>query len=158
MTSAEYLVSSYDIWTGCVSLVSAVISFSADFGFVFFLMIRRPPRSTRTDTLFPYTTLFRSDGAAHRDGRGPGRADDAAPGRRGRRGGGNGLHVLRSEEHTSELQSLMRISYAVFCLKKKITRLKTSRPAQQLRPTSTTQHNSSTHNKKPQSHTAMLYD
>src|SRR3546814_6695792 len=82
-------------------------------------MIRRPPRSTRTDTLFPYTTLFRSSGgrtappthkfvrcnivtfvmlchipAAHRTN-------------------------LRSEEHTSELQSLMRISYAVFCLKKK---------------------------------------
>src|SRR3546814_2593644 len=98
-------------------------------------MIRRPPRSTRTDTLFPYTTLFRSEGGAHDLGR----VDDA------------GLHqiavlalggveapvgllalqhladdhrtigtgVLRSEEHTSELQSLMRISYAVFCLKKK---------------------------------------
>src|SRR3546814_16036595 len=84
----------------------------------FFLMIRRPPRSTRTDTLFPYTTLFRSPGMAF------------------------GLFVpivpetilksaevpdfrqvmticTRSEEHTSELQSLMRISYAVFCLKKK---------------------------------------
>src|SRR3546814_10859021 len=76
-------------------------------------MIRRPPRSTRTDTLFPYTTLFRSGGC-------------------GRGGGGRrGLCLLaedrvldlaenaRSEEHTSELQSLMRISYAVFCLKKK---------------------------------------
>src|SRR3546814_8766070 len=76
-------------------------------------MIRRPPRSTRTDTLFPYTTLFRSQGrAAHAD-------DDAHGGRsvagHGRRQGG------RSEEHTSELQSLMRISYAVFCLKKKHT-------------------------------------
>src|SRR3546814_8158876 len=75
----------------------------------FFLMIRRPPRSTRTDTLFPYTTLFRSPPAA--------RAGDdevcpvAAP-RHGQAG-------RRSEEHTSELQSLMRISYAVFCLKKK---------------------------------------
>src|SRR3546814_1041005 len=85
-------------------------------------MIRRPPRSTRTDTLFPYTTLFRSAGAllprqgqlslarhaAYRRGRsgGPPRA---------RRAPGGG----RSEEHTSELQSLMRISYAVFCLKKK---------------------------------------
>src|SRR3546814_3760021 len=87
-------------------------------------MIRRPPRSTRTDTLFPYTTLFRSrhdrirkfpeEGScanAHRyavpldqlDRLRGGRADQA-----------------RSEEHTSELQSLMRISYAVFCLKKKI--------------------------------------
>src|SRR3546814_8934517 len=72
-------------------------------------MIRRPPRSTRTDTLFPYTTLFRSrrvvaeagvvEVAAH---------DYDASGK-----------PVRSEEHTSELQSLMRISYAVFCLKKK---------------------------------------
>src|SRR3546814_10746568 len=105
-------------------------------------MIRRPPRSTRTDTLFPYTTLFRSRL----------RADDRLPGpARGRRHvrlrpralqlqprvahalfGHERLRPLhrplavvprvlgRSEEHTSELQSLMRISYAVFCLKKKI--------------------------------------
>src|SRR3546814_3032302 len=91
----------------------------------FFLMIRRPPRSTRTDTLFPYTTLFRSrlqpigdigqrryaSGflviAVHHLPRRPARAGQAE-------------HVInRSEEHTSELQSLMRISYAVFCLKKK---------------------------------------
>src|SRR3546814_1002414 len=77
-----------------------------------FLMIRRPPRSTRTDTLFPYTTLFRSDpyppdaGAIWRPPAGRGAA------------GAVGLDA-RSEEHTSELQSLMRISYAVFCLKKK---------------------------------------
>src|SRR3546814_3499587 len=83
---------------------------------LFFLMIRRPPRSTRTDTLFPYTTLFRSNrkrwrrqppsrsGAACNDRR----SWDFQPCRYG-----------RSEEHTSELQSLMRISYAVFCLKKK---------------------------------------
>src|SRR3546814_13086236 len=74
----------------------------------FFLMIRRPPRSTRTDTLFPYTTLFRS----------PKKSSSART-----------VALLvpwdvtlpdtRSEEHTSELQSLMRISYAVFCLKKK---------------------------------------
>src|SRR3546814_2651393 len=111
---------------------------------VFFLMIRRPPGSTRTDTLFPYTTLFRSvPGAA---GKGQSdrsavralrytlkdrgylamagrlstrlsypRRNSATPKRkrpRSRKGG-------RSEEHTSELQSLMRISYAVFCLKKK---------------------------------------
>src|SRR3546814_7009679 len=88
--------------------------------FVFFLMIRRPPRSTRTDTLFPYTTLFRSPFAVR-----PRRQDNpvvgpvdhrlahrSAPGR-------NILTPRRSEEHTSELQSLMRISYAVFCLKKK---------------------------------------
>src|SRR3546814_1089333 len=86
----------------------------------FFLMIRRPPRSTRTDTLFPYTTLFRS----HREAvpRHPGRTLSpvdraaAAPAGRAR---GLGPHRGRSEEHTSELQSLMRISYAVFCLKKK---------------------------------------
>src|SRR3546814_6317320 len=89
-------------------------------------MIRRPPRSTRTDTLFPYTTLFRSPvrrryPASVLCGRPPSRP----PGRRHRRRD-RALDVLsprpvacRSEEHTSELQSLMRISYAVFCLKKK---------------------------------------
>src|SRR3546814_4699224 len=82
-------------------------------------MIRRPPRSTRTDTLFPYTTLFRSlrlDGAT--GGRvvaGGGQPDRAVAGNRDDRLD----RPLRSEEHTSELQSLMRISYAVFCLKKK---------------------------------------
>src|SRR3546814_5864790 len=107
-------------------------------------MIRQPPRSTRTDTLFPYTTLFRSDAGD------PGRADRGASARH-RRAGSSGLPQLlyrsrdhrglrpshgttgsldrpgcadrslfpRSEEHTSELQSLMRISYAVFCLKNK---------------------------------------
>src|SRR3546814_5027601 len=112
-------------------------------------MIRRPPRSTRTDTLFPYTTLFRSYRArarnlyarGRRKGRfsrrsrdAPDRPRHAAPRRirpYGRRlGGGDGgarsespcIAGHRSEEHTSELQSLMRISYAVFCLKKqKIT-------------------------------------
>src|SRR3546814_4931791 len=93
-------------------------------------MIRRPPRSTRTDTLFPYTTLFRSwrarpvpaghalfdlgGGRLHRPVRHCGlewtRHGDIDSGTDGPR---------RSEEHTSELQSLMRISYAVFCLKKK---------------------------------------
>src|SRR3546814_17711316 len=81
----------------------------------FFLMIRRPPRSTRTDTLFPYTTLFRSrrcrkTGAQRRRG-GRSRPCQWPPIRR-----------TRSEEHTSELQSLMRISYAVFCLNKKTRR------------------------------------
>src|SRR3546814_3051953 len=83
-------------------------------------MIRRPPRSTRTDTLFPYATLFRSL-AGEIEGRGRGEDELAylrdAPEYR------NYLLVERdngrSEEHTSELQSLMRISYAVFCLKKK---------------------------------------
>src|SRR3546814_10322043 len=72
-------------------------------------MIRRPPRSTRTDTLFPYTTLFRSPAP-----RSPVRRSPWVCRRRTRR--------ARSEEHTSELQSLMRISYAVFCLKKKKTK------------------------------------
>src|SRR3546814_7061915 len=96
-------------------------------------MIRRPPRSTRTDTLFPYTTLFRSlaprnpsgtvDGQFHMDG------PLLACGERGGRIMGGRIDpreaivgdraARRSEEHTSELQSLMRISYAVFCLKKK---------------------------------------
>src|SRR3546814_10720978 len=102
-------------------------------------MIRRPPRSTRTDTLFPYTTLFRSlavtsEGEAQLRTAKPGvaRAQDRI------------LHpipqaqrdafitslrqlVERSEEHTSELQSLMRISYAVFCLKKKNNKYKINR-------------------------------
>src|SRR3546814_11686008 len=79
---------------------------------VFFLMIRRPPRSTRTDTLFPYTTLFRSDPACQACGA-------AARAVHPRGGEGRQASIARSEEHTSELQSLMRISYAVFCLKKK---------------------------------------
>src|SRR3546814_1786488 len=108
---------------------------------VFFLMVRRPPRSARTDTLFPYTTLFRS----HQDGFGVAAGHqaelgaavveqvefDVAP----------AAHELpvallgssRSEEHTSELQSLMRISYAVFCLKK-------------TKPTKTTDHSTCTTN------------
>src|SRR3546814_10706870 len=85
----------------------------------FFLRIRRPPGSTRTDTLFPYTTLFRSAGLRRPDPRirhDLVRSDDApmAPEQMDMLRG-----VSRSEEHTSELQSLMRISYAVFCLKKK---------------------------------------
>src|SRR3546814_1429640 len=85
--------------------------------FVFFLMIRRPPRSTRTDTLFPYTTLFRSAGAGVAPCRSPSGENSMKPGR----GDLAMLTSVRSEEHTSELQSLMRISYAVFCLKKKNT-------------------------------------
>src|SRR3546814_4265890 len=78
-------------------------------------MIRRPPRSTRTDTLFPYTTLFRSCPIATRCVSGANSTTNGSmiTGRRSR--------ATRSEEHTSELQSLMRISYAVFCLKKKTT-------------------------------------
>src|SRR3546814_3084651 len=95
-------------------------------------MIRRPPRSTRTDTLFPYTTLFRSYGvrpvvvtaevelqaARERDAvSSVGTADR-------RLVAGGYSNARRSEEHTSELQSLMRISYAVFCLKKKTKNIK----------------------------------
>src|SRR3546814_3419551 len=99
-------------------------------------MIRRPPRSTRTDTLFPYTTLFRSfppyplgqsrGAAADPDPRLAGvgaripRRDRALVGGLPSRDPvASRLRLFRSEEHTSELQSLMRISYAVFCLKKK---------------------------------------
>src|SRR3546814_10532735 len=106
-------------------------------------MLRRPPRSTRTDTLFPYTTLFRSANECPvriaaliydpsdiaGDGRDAPQIDsvicfDAAITRRAGIGPGERLErhfhsLIRSEEHTSELQSLMRISYAVFCLKTK---------------------------------------
>src|SRR3546814_4119355 len=90
----------------------------------FFLMIRRPPRSTRTDTLFPYTTLFRSRGAILNVAStaafqpGPWMAVYYAT-KAFVLSFSEALHEERSEEHTSELQSLMRISYAVFCLKKK---------------------------------------
>src|SRR3546814_3946432 len=111
-------------------------------------MIRRPPRSTRTDTLFPYTTLFRSPCSSSRccttrcspagfhdtrpprrectqrthfppRRRRPGRSDASACGRDDFPRQERHMSIDRSEEHTSELQSLMRISYAVFCLKKK---------------------------------------
>src|SRR3546814_9959124 len=96
-------------------------------------MRRRPPRSTRTDTLFPYTTLFRSGGVGQAEIDHRAELDQEAPVGRAAAGRQLGLdahfladrrnhHVIefsRSEEHTSELQSLMRISYAVFCLKKK---------------------------------------
>src|SRR3546814_10062658 len=114
----------------------------------FFLMIRRPPRSTRTDTLFPYTTLFRAvtelnaflsvwPTPAARDSKGANSEQHCTV-----TGGGQEAHgstsqfcsalrlfapgPSRSEEHTSELQSLMRISYAVFCLKKKTTSKETT--------------------------------
>src|SRR3546814_2098390 len=102
-------------------------------------MIRRPQRSTRTDTLFPYTTLFRSANRARTGAHQPARASvlyrrprlesphfgDKAARKRGRPAAvavDMGIADFRSEEHTSELQSLMRISYAVFCLKKKKTK------------------------------------
>src|SRR3546814_18502544 len=90
----------------------------------FFLMRRRPPRSTLTDTLFPYTTLFRSEPARRK-----GYPAARCPAHRQHGGGHPQRHSdrrrgERSEEHTSELQSLMRISYAVFCLKKKKNKIK----------------------------------
>src|SRR3546814_7057914 len=117
--------------------ISVVIVFFV----VCFLMIRRPPRSTRTDTLFPYTTLFRSleiseqqrlanwfeamelgygDRVSIDDPMASKATRDAVAQLAGRHGilVEEGAPVTRSEEHTSELQSLMRISYAVFCLKK----------------------------------------
>src|SRR3546814_4107167 len=81
-------------------------------------MIRRPPRSTRTDTLFPYTTLFRSQGGRRRESR-SGSAPSARPPSPACENRAREAGEWRSEEHTSELQSLMRSSYAVFCLKKK---------------------------------------
>src|SRR3546814_6857425 len=112
-------------------------------------MIRRPPRSTRTDSLFPYTTLFRSQASQCRA-----RADAGSLGRAPaagavtwtmlRRHGASavrapGYRGSRSEEHTSELQSLMRISYAVFCLKKKTYN----------KFTSANKHTRKTHNRYP---------
>src|SRR3546814_7448360 len=97
----------------------------------FFLMIRRTPRSTRTDTLFPYTTLFRSISHHQRQSyrrrdlcrrvaglqiQGPWRQGDVDLHRQ------QPVREGRSEEHTSELQSLMRISYAIFCLKNKMNK------------------------------------
>src|SRR3546814_7947964 len=95
----------------------------------FFLMIRRPPRSTRTDTLFPYTTLFRSvmlvgfEPRLDRVGKSGYFFGELLPGDHDGHCAPlfltTSVSNSRSEEHTSELQSLMRISYAVFCLKKK---------------------------------------
>src|SRR3546814_7921977 len=114
-------------------------------------MIRRPPRSTRTDTLFPYTTLFRS----HALLRAKRRSRRRLLGKRGvQRVGGyaylrspyRSCEPLRSEEHTSELQSLMRISYAVFCLNKKNARRRTSqRQRDQRQIDLAQQHSSATH-------------
>src|SRR3546814_4629479 len=120
-------------------------------------MIRRPPRSTRTDTLFPYTTLFRSLNRHHPSG-------TFAPVKNPATANNNSLHRSynidrrhflphspallrhpwsdsRSEEHTSELQSLMRISYAVFCLKKKKNNYNTIQHILQITLVTTKTHN-----------------
>src|SRR3546814_14467298 len=105
--------------------VCIIVIFHLLFIVFFFLMIRRPPRSTRTDTLFPYTTLFRSAISPPSPlANGYRTASLILPCRPERPSVGRGrprplTGRPRSEEHTSELQSLMRISYAVFCLKKK---------------------------------------
>src|SRR3546814_14335181 len=106
-----------------VSLSSCFILHRYVYSF-FFLMIRRPPRSTRTDTLFPYTTLFRSPDGRRHTFAGLYRVDEArlatmTAGILREMFQSGEMRAIRSEEHTSELQSLMRISYAVFCLKKK---------------------------------------
>src|SRR3546814_12928688 len=145
-----YVIVVYLFFVVCVVFVLVDLFVVVCFVF-FFLMIRRPPRSTRTDTLFPYTTLFRSGRPDDRPGTTYGSVGPGGPHRpRGQRAGRglaprrHGRHrdralrrgdrpdrarpaapadreaqAHRSEEHTSELQSLMRISYAVFCLKKK---------------------------------------
>src|SRR3546814_6489178 len=122
-------------------------------------MIRRPPRSTRTDTLFPYTTLFRSQKGKttdehHSERRIPRLAesqlrDSHSVHRRGHR------PPHRSEEHTSELQSLMRISYAVFCLKKKnkTTHKQKNKTIQQIQE----KHNNANQNNSNQSREIQTY-
>src|SRR3546814_7121676 len=123
-------------------------------------MIRRPPRSTRTDTLFPYTTLFRSDrkppallfmppmAIHHFLARCHPRWRQARCSRRDRKPHApqpsrcRHRRATRSEEHTSELQSLMRISYAVFCLKKKTTKHTTTKTSH---INTNTQHNQHEH-------------
>src|SRR3546814_4723938 len=115
-------------------------------------MIRRPPRSTRTDTLFPYTTLFRSwilntkplsfgsAGSTMRVVVSRGRGDGAWRTKKSRSSCTPKLFTAepknRPEEHTSELQSLMRNSYAAFCLKKKTTYIHVTSYAQHIYPTS----------------------
>src|SRR3546814_18809185 len=114
-----------------VALIKLCFRCRVCLSYFFFLMIRRPPRSTRTDTLFPYTTPFRSKSfravtaratflcLCHYCPVNP-RIESIA------------WRLPRSEEHTSELQSLMRISYAVFCLKKKKDKLTNKAIQQQL--------------------------
>src|SRR3546814_5154769 len=123
-------------FTFCVYNLFFVLCMCSFAVYLFFLMIRRPPRSTRTDTLFPYTTLFRSlvrvidlsprspRVIAQRSYRGAavsGADDVISEGR------------VRSEEHTSELQSLMRLSYAVFCLKKQKKNDQSTKPSDSIR-------------------------
>src|SRR3546814_8148161 len=132
-----------------------VICYLGQCFFVFFLMIRRPPRSTRTDTLFPYTTLFRSHPFSARKASSLASSQISMP-------SSSALASLlpaaspatrklvageRSEEHTSELQSLMRISYAVFCLKKK---------KKQHRTHISIQHTNTTHTQHHPPHTKTL--
>src|SRR3546814_5985819 len=106
-------------------------------------MRRRPPRSTRTDTRFPYTTLFRSRRATRvpqPPAGGSGRGDEPLQHRQdpaGPAGPERAEDQRRSEEHTSELQSLMRISYAVFCLKTKYEKNRLEHTHIRFQPTTT---------------------
>src|SRR3546814_18108647 len=108
-------------------LVTGLLQVAFDLLCIFLLMIRRPPRSTRTDTLFPYTTLFRSRGHHYGTRSSTGALPNGPRNFKSMAISCNDsssrleVEASRSEEHTSELQSLMRISYAVFCLKKKKT-------------------------------------
>src|SRR3546814_7566945 len=125
---------------------------------LFFLLIRRPPRSTRTDTLFPYTTLFRS--VDFDDALSMGDAETlieqietqlkseipALSSIYIRPEKAENTKVIRSEEHTSELQSLMRISYAVFCLKKKNQRRNTREENKHHKQTHTITYNTTSRN------------
>src|SRR3546814_9015171 len=111
---------------------------------IFFLMIRRPPRSTRTDTLFPYTTLFRSKAQKSALTFAPGSFPTLPEQLAEIKAITDivyGAKINRSEEHTSELQSLMRISYAVFCLKKQTASVTVTQLASALRdPIYTAEH------------------
>src|SRR3546814_8484568 len=102
-------------------------------------MIRRPPRSTRTDTLFPYTTLFRSIDVLGNPGKSQLHGSHRLTGQH-RPAAEQVFLPGRSGEHTSELQSLMRISYAVFCLKKKKNKTNKTQDYNQLRKKINTQH------------------
>src|SRR3546814_19560492 len=109
----------------CVNLIAMSVNLLI---FTFLLLNRRPPRSTRTDTLFPYTSLFRSSPESFSREYWSSRryqlsqlcsADSQVSRMSSSSNNSLPTRLMRSEEHTSELQSLMRISYAVFCLKKK---------------------------------------
>src|SRR3546814_2013424 len=135
--------------TGCsvATYVCAVVCLTDRYGYrqtlycVVFLMIRRPPRSTRTDTLFPYTTLVRSTMIVDRQSSiRPASASGENPANTT-----EWIAPMRSEEHTSELQSLMRSSYPVFCLQKKKHRPKSNSLPEEIPYDPLHQHVANTH-------------